>query len=351
MDSGCEKMKILLISSSVFRVPPSSYGGLERIVYDLGIELAKKGHDVTVAAPKGSQAEGCKILEMCDEMPRGMSWPEWERRSYDVYSPVIDQEKYDIIHDHSWFAYIYLKKSQRPELKVLHTHHGEMAWQTPPPVHFANMVGISKDNAKGIMGKFPITVKHAYNGVDLDLYKFNPGPRKDYYLFLSRISHIKGAHLAIGIAQRQRVKLVVAGGDTFVDSPQYVQQTVEQCDGSQITYLGEVPHEKKLELLNNAKALLFPTIMREPFGLVPVEAMATGCPVISSDYGALPEVVQEGGVVCKTVDDMEKAVDEFERGNAPKPEAARANAEKFSREKMCDRYLELYKEILEGREW
>lgn len=344
-------MKIALISSSIFPVPPTSYGGLERVVFDLAVELSQMSHDVTVFAPKGSNLpEPIEVVETVDpQVQVHKNWFEKEQAAYDAMKDKL--EGFDVLHDHSWFAHIYSWKLGHMNSRVLHTHHGMMAWESPPPVSSPNLVGISNDHALEISLALGLTVRCAHNGVDLSLYPYKE-EKGERFLFLSRISDIKGAHVAIQLAKKLRLPLDVAGGDTFVDDQAYVMRVKEQCDGHLIRYIGEVSHEEKVRLMQDAAALIFPPQppFREPFGLVPVEAMACGTPVIATDNGAVKEVVKHGvsGFVCKSFDEMVDAVKKVEDLD---PKACRERAERFSRKLMAKRYVELYADATSGIEW
>ncbi|MHA1833691.1 MAG: glycosyltransferase family 4 protein [Candidatus Baldrarchaeia archaeon] len=343
-----ETLKIALISTSVFPVPPKSYGGLERVVYDLAVELIKKGHEVTLFAPKGSKVDGATIIPTCNPNRNFLD----EYKAYQVFKDKL--KGFDIVHGHTWFGHEYLVKMKNPEIKVCHTHHGEPAWQTPPPVLYPNLIGISKTHALQLSRHLGVNTRYVYNGIDLNRFKLGE-EKKNYMLFFSRITKFKGAHIAIDIAKRTRIPLIVAGGDTFVDDVKYVHRIMAMCDGGLIKYLGEVDFKHALRLLQNARLLLFPTLMNEPFGLVAVEALACGTPVVALNNGAVGEIIENwvNGFVCKDVDEMIESVITIFNGyyKEMKPEKCRKTVEKFSRENMAENYLKLYKSILDGDEW
>lgn len=348
-------MKIALISSVCIPTPPPSYGGLEMVVYNLGSELARKGHQVTLFASKGSHMEGAEVVETIEPMGKvHADWLEYEERHYNAYKPRL--KDFDVIHGHSWFGHEYLFKKDHPEARVLHTHHGEMAWRSKPPVKYPCLVGLSSHHALQTGLRLGLTVRAAYNPIPLDAYPFRE-EKGDRYLFMSRITQIKGVDVAIDLAKRLRVPLDVAGGTGFVEDQAYVLRMMQLCDGYMIRWLGEVSFEEKVKLYQGAKALIFTPMaergFNEPFGLVPLEAQACGTPVVAFSTGALKETVKSGetGYLCDTVQDMEAVIRE-DRVSSLKPSDCRRWAERFSSEKSAERYLELYRDVAENNiEW
>jgi len=304
---------------------------------------------VVLFAPKGSKVPPKGFLvECCEpEMKVHTDWLMAEKNMWEYYKDYL--EDFDIIHSHDWFGFCYRSKALNLSLKVLHTHHGglNMSWwgRAPPPFKL-NLVAISKWMSE-IYKAQGFTSKHVYNGIDLERYplKREKGER---LLFVGRIDRFKQPHIAIQVAKKLDMGLDIVGG-TFVQDPSYLRQIKNLCDGKQVKMYPDAPHELKLKLLQNAKALVFPSKMGEPFGLVAVEAMAVGTPVAALNDGAIAEVVREGGFVCDNVEAMVEAV---KRVETISPKACRANAERFSREKMARKYLKLYKDILyNDNEW
>jgi len=330
-------VKIALVSTPILKTPPSSYGGLEVVVYWLGKELVKAGHEVTLIAAKGSYLEGAEVIETVQPPERvHVNWLELERKAYEVYKDML--KEFDVVHDHSWFGFPYMCK----DALVVHTHHGHLTWRSKPPREKPNLVAISEFHKMCCEERlFGTTWKVAYNGIDISLYKYRKD-KEDYYLFLSRIARVKMPHLAIRVAKKAGVKLIVAGG-FFVEDMEYVRLIKDMCDGGQIIWRGEVSHEEKIELLAGAKALIFTPspLFMEPFGLVPVEAMASGTPVISLISGATPEVINDGfsGFLCRSEDEM---ISKIHMVSEIKPENCRMWAEKFSSHNMMKRYEQLY---------
>ena len=199
--------------------------------------------------------------------------------------------------------------------------------------------------------KIGIPSKYVYNGIALEDYPFN-ATRGERLLYIGRITKFKQPDVAIGLAILTRVPLDIIGGDRLVDDPSYVAWLKGYSDSQNIRYIGEVSHEVKLRYLRDSRSVLIPSAFGEPFGLVAVEALASGRPVVCLDDGALSELVEDGvsGFVCASSREMARVIRE---GLDLKliGEHCRRRAERFSREKMAEGYLGLYSEVLKGNEW
>ena len=199
--------------------------------------------------------------------------------------------------------------------------------------------------------KLGIASKHIYNGIALEDYPFS-ATRGERLLYIGRVIKFKQPDVAVGLAILTRVPLDIVGGDRFVDDPSYVTWLKGFCDSQNVRYIGEVSHEVKLGYLRDSRSVLIPSAFGEPFGLVALEALASGRPVICLNDGALPEVVENGvsGFVCDSAREMARVVRD---GSDLKlsGEICRRRAERFSREKMAEGYLGLYSEVLKGNEW
>jgi glycosyltransferase involved in cell wall biosynthesis len=346
-------MKVALIPAQILKTPPSDYGGMERVVYDLGVALAAKGHDVTLFAPKGSRLEGGTVVELGDAPEKTqVDWNALEETAYRVYDTKL--KDFDVIHDHSWFAWPYMTKyyHQDWKLKVLHTHHGQMAWKFLPPKETLpmNMVGLSKSHALELSETLHIQAKHCYNGVDVGSFTYRED-KEDWFLWFNRFSRVKGAHLAIQAAKRAGVKLKVAGSRFTEPNQEYFDWVKGMCDGTQVELIENPTNRERNVLLAGAKALLHTACwpFKEPFGLTPIEAAASGTPTIALINGATPETVStQNGVLCIGPDEVADTMKDF---NPPTAGACLAWAKNFSREVMADNYLSLYKDVIEGREW
>ena len=349
-------MNICLISSPFLTTPPRGYGGLERVVWDLATGLIKQDHRVVIVAAEGSQTPvgGFTIESIPCVGTTEVNWAEEEKKMWTVYDPIISTMDFDIIHGHNWFGFEYASKTQNRELNVCHTHHGHLNmrwWGKNKPDFKLNLMGISDwmTNNYEVLG-FPS--RRVYNGVDVDLYPLNTKREAERLLFVGRIAEYKQPHVAIKVAKALDIPLDIVGG-TFVDNEVYLQEIIGIAnDDPNIEIYLDATHEKKLELMQNAKALLFPSDMGEPFGLVSIEAMSTGCPVVALDDGAISEIVNDtcGVVVPKgetQIADMANAVKDLDLS----PLACRKRADEFSIDVMAQNYIDEYNNILKGNEW
>jgi len=351
-------MKVVLISSGVLPVPVKGYGGLEQIVYDLAICLDKQGHEVFVVAPPESEVanEGnIKLLINDPPLPACNSnahW--WEYESYNRYRPLMDSEEFKdaVWHDHSWKKFTYLAKMQNSNLKVCSTLHGMLPYQTPPPIERPCMIGISKSHADQMASGLGIPVKYVYNGIDIDKYFINGNNRNGRFLFLGRITTYKGPHIFIDIMKENGYRGDIVGDDALVEDPAFVDRVLIMCNNyPNVRYWGEMARQRCIEMLQQAKAYISPLLpnWQEPFGLSIIEAMACGTPVIATKNGSIPELIEHGvsGYVVETTHDISKYLTD-EALSKITAENCRKQAEKFSRENMCNNYLALYGKVLEG---
>lgn len=338
-----ESLNIAQISPAVYSLPPAGYAGIEKIVTSLTKELIKMGHNVTVFAPSGSDIPGANIVQTV-----APSINNDEAGAFRVYEDMLTSD-FDIIHDHTHLKYVYMHKNAN-KLPICSTLHNQLNFATHAPVKHMNLIGISAWQSMDASAKLGIPVPYVYNGVDTDEYEFKVD-KTDRLLFLSRISRFKGAHEAIALAKRLRIPMDVAGDDVFVNDPPYVHSIMSSCIGD-ITYRGGVQPTIKRSLLSNARALILPLLWDEPFGMVVIEALASGTPVITMRRGAMPELIEHGqsGFLCDTIPQMEEII---RNGSLDEivPLRCAQRAEMFSSENMAKKYIEKYKQIMEGNVW
>lgn len=349
------KLRIGLISTPFFTVPPKGYSGLEQVVWDLAEALDELGHEVTLFAPKGSQpTKHGKLVETGESLnTTNVDWLGEERKNYEIYKQYITPDKFDVTHGHTWFGFEYLLKQQYPNLRVTHSHHGGIVWNTLPPVTKPNLIAISDFMRNYTIQYFNQKGQNAdcrfvYNGINLDRYPYQSN-KTDNLLFVGRFSTFKQPDVAIAIAEKLNMNIDLVGG-TFVDDPNYIKLIESKCDNDKIRIYKDVAHDFKIKKMQNAKALIFPSNMGEPYGLVAAEAMACGTPVIALNDGAIAEVVIHGrtGFVCNSTKEMLDAVKNI---HTIKPEACRERAEQLSRQVMAKEYLKLYNDVLDNKEW
>jgi glycosyltransferase involved in cell wall biosynthesis len=348
-------MKIALISPPLLLTPPRGYGGLERVVYDLGCALVEQGEEVTLFAPPGSHIDGGKLVETVSAPERtDVNWVELEKTAYEGY-----REKlvgFDIIHDHSWFGFPYLAKIDPAfkDLKICHTHHGHCDWNpglVPEQIKPVSLIGISEF----MMNEYKSrgwNSKYVYNGIDISKHPYSD-VKDNRLVFVGRISKIKMPHAAIKVAIECDIPIDIIGG-SFVDDKSYLEAIKTECENSKgiATLHLDLDHAKKVELVQHAKACLIPSKFGEPFGLTAVESISCGTPAICFDDGALKEIVNTPSVgsICRDYDAFLKAVQNIDSAKYD-PKACRIRANYFTREKMAERYTKLYKEVVDGKGW
>jgi glycosyltransferase involved in cell wall biosynthesis len=307
--------------------------------------LDELGHEVVLIAPKGSKAPGnVTIHETTEREP--------ERQAYGGYWQKLPQ--YDCIIDHSWEKWSYILKIEgrlkAPIMGVLHAPVKTM-YQTPPPVDKPCMVAISKDQATSVEEHLKCQSRVAYNGCDVDYYKPTGIARRNRYLFLARMSTIKGPDIAVAVAKKCRVGLDVVGDDQLTGEPTLVSHVKHECTISpNILYVGPQTRQACVSWFNGNKALLHPNkTFREPFGLAPVEAQLCGMPVIAWDNGAMRETVKHGetGFLVNSQQEMEELVAKNAVADISS-DRCREWASQFSYMNMISRYEELCKEAIEA---
>jgi glycosyltransferase involved in cell wall biosynthesis len=255
---------------------------------------------------------------------------------------------FDVINDHT--GPLGAALGGLVETPVLHTVHGPLDGE-PGRVYegiarIAPVVGLISISLNQRRPMPDLNwVANVPNALDLEHYPCKPH-RGDYLLFLGRMNHDKGAHRAIAVAMELGLPLKLAGKVSEPKEREYFQEFVEPHLGNGIEYLGEVNHGTKVELLQNARATLFPIEWEEPFGLVMIESMACGTPVIATRHGAVPEVIEDerGGII---VDHWREIPDALERADALEPIECRHFAEeRFAPERMVADYERAYRKVV-----
>ena len=336
-------MRIAVIAPPWTPVPPPLYGGIELVVDRLAVGFQKAGHEVLLFTTGESTCPVPRAwtLKEAEHQRIGMVVPEL-RHIMAAYDAV---QEYDIVHDHSVMGPVYAQ--QFPDLPVVTTVHGpfneeltdlygRIAARVP-------LIAISHAQSKPVP-QIPIA-RVIHHGLDADAFPVGAG-EGGYFLFLGRMSPDKGAHRATEICYKAGVPLLMAAKMREPWEHEYFDANVRPYLNDQIRYLGEVAHEEKLELLANARGLIFPIRWNEPFGMVMIEAMACGTPVLAFPEGAAPEVVDDGktGFLCADEAEMIDAVRRVDQINRADCRAAVEGY--FSADRMVAEHVELFDEIL-----
>ena len=321
-------MKIAVLSPVWFPVPPTRYGGIEWIVSLLAEGLVRAGHEVTLFA-SGDSSTQAELVSVYDEAPSehiGTTQVEL-RHTLSCFERADD---FDVINDHTG--------PLGGEPGLLYTSLAKVC----PEV---GLISLSMNQRKPLPDLN--WVANCPNALELDVYPVHPH-KGDYLLFLGRMSFEKGCHRAIEVAKEAQISLLIAGKMQDRAEKEYFEEHVRPNLGWGIEYLGEVDHTKKVDLLQNARVTLFPIEWEEPFGLVMIESMACGTPVIATRWGAVPEVIDDGrtGVI---VDDYRDMPDVLEQAAALDPmDCRRYVEERFSSDRMVRDYEAAYEKALAG---
>jgi glycosyltransferase involved in cell wall biosynthesis len=343
-------MRIAQIAPLWERVPPKTYGGTELVVSLLTEELVRRGHDVTLFA-SGDSITSAKLESIHPKALR-LDPSVKEGSIYDMLhlSTAFDRAgEFDIIHSHmGCLALPYAKLVKTP---TVHTLHGIFTPDNHKMFSYAkDQSYVSISNSQREPASYLNYVATVYNGIDVGKHKFFPTPDKPSYLaFLARISPEKGPQHAIAIAKAVGLPLIMAGKIDVVDVEFFEQEVKPLIDGEQIKFIGEVNHEQKNELMGRAIATLMPITWREPFGLVMVESMAAGTPVITMRLGSTQEVVKPGtsGFLCDTVEECIEAVSQIHTIN--RAECREYVSHRFNIKQMVDGYEAVYQQLVAGK--
>jgi glycosyltransferase involved in cell wall biosynthesis len=335
-------LRIAILAPPWFPVPPPGYGGIEWVVSLLADGLAEAGHDVTLFASGDShtRAKLSAVYETAPSERIGQSF--WELRH--VLSCYERHDEFDVINDHSGALGAVLGATV--STPVVHTVHGpldrrsgdlyQQISRVAPRVGFISL----SMNQRAPQPTLP-WIANCPNALDLSSYPVHPH-RGDYLLFIGRMSPDKGAHRAVEVAQEAGEPLKIAGKMQERLEEEYFDAAIRPHLGEDIEFLGEVSHDEKVDLLQNARVTLFPIKWQEPFGLVMIESMACGTPVIATRWGAVPEVIVDGETGITAAEHTEMAA-VIPKADAIDPMACRRYVEeRFSAERMLRDYENAY---------
>lgn len=341
-------MNILQISPLYESVPPKLYGGTERVVYNLTEELVKRGHGVTLFA-SGDSTISARLVAPCEaalRLTESITDPLMYHilelgMAYDM------ADEFDIVHAHvDYFALPFAHVASTPTVITL---HGRLDIPELQPIYRyyfpdAHLVSISRDQRTYLPdANWIATVHHGLAAESIPV-----GRGGEYLAFLGRISREKRPDLAIEIAKRTGLPLKIAAKIDKADKEYYEKEIMPLMDHPLIEYVGEVNESEKFDFLGRAIALLFPIDWPEPFGLVMIEAMACGTPVIARPCGSVPEVIADGktGFLASELEDLIVAVKKVE--TLDRDDCRRHVQQNFSVELMTDNYEAVYLRVLES---
>jgi glycosyltransferase involved in cell wall biosynthesis len=338
-------MRIAQLAPPWFTVPPAAYGGTERVVALLADGLVARGHDVTLFASGGSDTKA-RLVAPLDQPPDpallGNVWIDAQH----ALCAYLYEGDFDLIHDHSGVIGPAMGALLGGRPPVVHTLHGP--WTEPARRYYAllhervHLVAISHaQRADNPAVRYAGTV---HNGIELDIYPFME-LKDDFLVYVGRANPDKGPGIAIEVARRVGLPLAMIVKKNEPFERVYWDEMVAPLLHDEVEVFERVTHEVKTDLLSRARAMIFPIQWPEPFGLVIVEAMACGTPVVTCPIGAAVELVEEGvtGFLRESIDDLTEAVG---RASECSPGWCRERvARLFSSETMVNRYEQVFHQV------
>jgi glycosyltransferase involved in cell wall biosynthesis len=341
-------MRIAQIPPLYESVPPKMYGGTERVVSYLTEELVKQGHDVTLFGTGDAQTSA-HLFPICEQATR------LNKECRDPFAYHILQMQYvmdyaddfDVLHFHN--DYLHYPFSKNAKYAHITTLHGRLDLPELNAIYrtFSQIPLVSISNHQRRPQQNANWQKTIYHGLPEDLYEYGSGSGR-YLAFLGRISPEKRPDRAIEIAIRTGIPLKIAAKVDKADIEYYETTIKPMMDHPLIEYIGEIGEDQKGEFLGNASALLFPIDWPEPFGMVMIEAMANGTPVIAFNCGSVPEIMSHGetGYIVHTVDEAVEAVNRLHKIDR---KLCRAYFDEHYTSIMAKNYVALYEQLAEER--
>ncbi|GCE21101.1 glycosyltransferase family 4 protein [Dictyobacter kobayashii] len=357
-------MKIAHIAPPWITIPPKNYGGTENVIYNIVEEQVAQGHDVTLFAP-GDAHTSAKLVSFFPRslIDAGVPWQAHLKAYFHTYKSIeyIKEHHFDIVHTHlsssaDMYTFPLAQQLNTPYVTTLHSRFPfdrVQNWTGDADDFFLEwikhvpMIAIS-ENAKSEI-KYPLHFAGVvHHGLPMQQFKPTVKQPENYLVWLGRFVPEKGAHHAIHLAKAAGLQLILAGTiDRHVQtSVHYYENVIKpQLDGHNIKYIGPVNTREKIDLLSRARVFLNPIEWEEPFGMVMIEAMSVGCPVISFARGAAPEVVAHGksGFLVNDLKEMKRALGQIDKLDR---KLVRQHVEEnFSARVMVEKYVRIYQQV------
>ncbi len=342
-------MRIAQVAPLYESVPPRLYGGTERVVSWLTEELVSLGHDVTLFA-SGDSVTNARLVPVCKRALRLDSdcidpLPHHVLMLEQVFSQA---REFDLIHFHT--DYVHFPLSRREQTPCVSTLHGRLDLPDLVPIYenFREVPLVSISDRQRLPFAWVNWQGTVHHGLPRGAFAFVDG-NSGYLAFLGRISPEKGVDQAIEIAKRSGRVLKIAAKVDRADREYFEKVIKPLLDHPLVEFIGEIGSAEKNAFLGNAAALLFPINWPEPFGLVMIEALACGTPVIAYPFGSVPEIVADG-TAGFIVPDVDSAVDAVERiGEIDRRNCRKHFEQHFTAERMAQNYLDIYKRLRRGK--
>ncbi|NUT32031.1 MAG: glycosyltransferase family 4 protein [Hamadaea sp.] len=343
-------LRVAMVAPPYFDVPPRGYGGIEEVIGDLVAALVNRGHDVTLigAGAGADRTPGRFARTFAEPQSDRLGEPMPEVIHAAAAARMLAELEVDVVHDHTLAGPLTAPGRPAPTVATMHGpldgDLGDYYRQFGDAIDF---VAISESQrAKAPDLHWTATV---YNGLNTDSFPFRE-EKEDWVLFIGRFDPGKGVDLAIEAARAAGRKIVLAGKLNEPDEEEYFEQAIRPLLDGGVTYVGEADAALKRELYGKAAALLFPIRWPEPFGMVMVEAMACGTPVVALREGSVPEVVDDGrtGIICDEPAELAAAID---RAVALCPSDCRRHVvENFDAARMAEGYETVYHGAIQARQ-
>lgn len=339
-------MRIAQVAPLFESVPPQRYGGTERIVSYLTEELVRQGHAVTLFASAGSTTSA-RLVTSVDcvfraEM-RNRAWLAYDAIQMGKVAHLADT--FDVIHFHTDYLHLPLARClNKPHVTTVHGRL-DLPELTPLFDYFNTCPMVSISDSQRTPQSRANWCATVYHGLPLNLYRFYP-ESGNYFVFVGRISPEKRVDRAIDIALACGLPLYIAAKIDKADAAYFEAEIRHRMDHPLIHFIGECDEKKKQDLLGHAKALLFPIDWPEPFGLVMIEALACGAPVIAYAHGSVAEIIRHG-VTGFIVHDQQEAIQAAKMIDRIDRAACRAEFEqRFTATRMAENYQQVYQDLI-----
>ncbi len=337
-------MRIALVAPPFICVPPKVYGGTELFIAQLAAGLDKLGLEVVVYTNGESTipVEQRWLYPKAQWPIQGQIFDNLKDINHTAWAIRDAADDCDVIHLNNAPGLVHSRFLQIPFVYTI--HHPHEPGLSDFYAHYPQVNFITISDFQRLRETMP-RIRTIHHGIDLSLYRFQD-KKRDYLSFIGRIAPMKGTHLAIAAAKKAGIPLKIAGEVQPMFREYFDKEVKPHVDGRFIQYIGEADLDAKNELLGNSLAMLFPIQWDEPFGLVMIEAMACGTPVLALPGGSVPEIVKDGvsGHVCHSVEELA----EHARYLVDHPccaEVRRYVEERFSVERMVSDYADFYREI------
>ncbi len=344
-------LRIAQVAPLYESVPPGAYGGTERVIATLCDGLVGRGHEVTLFAPETSET-AAKLEAFGQPLRERLSAEEMTLLAPHLHLEMLAElyeraGEFDVVHSHlDIWTLPFTRLSETPTVLTM---HGRLdlgfLHDLLPRYASVPLVSISDDQRRAVRDLNLTWAATVHNGLDLSAY-VEPHDSEGYLGFVGRIAEEKGPLAAIEVARRSGLPLRMAAKVDPLDE-EYHETEVAPHMGADVDFIGEIDEHQKPAFYAGARATLFPSDWPEPFGLVMIESLAAGTPVIALRRGSVPEIIEDGvtGFICDDVDEMVAATGRI--GDLD-PEDCRREAQRFSGEAMCGGYERVYARLVHG---